>query len=158
MSSSSSFPEPLCKPHESASQSTSDASTHLTPSDDDSEDGLPMIDESEAYELQPISPAGDVTPRGNDALQVPHPESAGLLPSPRRFSMSSVQSYELYTPDEDRAVLKKLDKRLVGFMALLYCLSFLDRSSELTFLMWFQYYSGMSILWFNNSATCIDYG
>ncbi|KAF2645609.1 MFS general substrate transporter [Massarina eburnea CBS 473.64] len=43
--------------------------------------------------------------------------------------MSSVQSYELYTPDEDGAVLRKLDRRLVAFMALLYCLSFLDRSN-----------------------------
>ncbi|KAF2265736.1 MFS general substrate transporter [Lojkania enalia] len=43
--------------------------------------------------------------------------------------MASVQSYELYTPDEERMVLKKLDRRLVPFMALLYCLSFLDRSN-----------------------------
>lgn len=36
----------------------------------------------------------------------------------------------LYTPDEERAVLGKLDRRLVLFMALLYMLSFLDRSSK----------------------------
>lgn len=40
------------------------------------------------------------------------------------------QTFELYTPDEDKAVLKKLDRRLVLFMALLYMLSFLDRSSK----------------------------
>lgn len=48
----------------------------------------------------------------------------------RRLSFDSVQSYEMYTPDEERSVLRKLDRRLVGFMALLYCLSFLDRTSE----------------------------
>jgi hypothetical protein len=90
-----------------------------------------MIGDSESYELRPIAPREDDGPR-NHALQVPGAswEGANLLPSPRRFSMSSVQSYELYTPDEDRAVRRKLDRRLVGFMALLYCLSFLDRSSE----------------------------
>jgi hypothetical protein len=58
-------------------------------------------------------------------------EDDGLLPSARRASIDSIQSYELYTPDEDMAVLRRLDRRLVSFMALLYCLSFLDRSSEL---------------------------
>lgn len=57
-------------------------------------------------------------------------EAAGFLTDTRRSSISSVQSYELYTPDEDKAVLRKLDRRLVLFMALLYCLSFLDRSSR----------------------------
>lgn len=36
-----------------------------------------------------------------------------------------------YTPDEERAVVKKFDRKLVLFVALLYMLSFLDRSSEL---------------------------
>jgi hypothetical protein len=35
-----------------------------------------------------------------------------------------------YTGTEERAVLKKLDRRVVLFVALLYLLSFLDRSSE----------------------------
>lgn len=39
------------------------------------------------------------------------------------------EDYELYTPDEERAVLRRLDRRLVLFMGLLYMLSFLDRSS-----------------------------
>jgi hypothetical protein len=38
-------------------------------------------------------------------------------------------SFMLYTPDEEKKVLRKLDRRLVLFMALLYLLSFLDRSS-----------------------------
>lgn len=35
-----------------------------------------------------------------------------------------------YTPEEERAVVKKFDRKLVLFVALLYMLSFLDRSSE----------------------------
>jgi hypothetical protein len=40
------------------------------------------------------------------------------------------QRYELYSPEEDKKVLKKLDRRVVLFIAFLYLLSFLDRSSE----------------------------
>ncbi|MCJ1403690.1 hypothetical protein MMC11_006913 [Xylographa trunciseda] len=39
------------------------------------------------------------------------------------------ESFMLYTPDEEHNVLKKLDKRLVLFVAILYMLSFLDRSN-----------------------------
>lgn len=42
---------------------------------------------------------------------------------------SSVQSFELYTPDEEKSLLRKLDTRLVVCLAFLYMLSFLDRSS-----------------------------
>jgi hypothetical protein len=48
----------------------------------------------------------------------------------RRASVSTVQSYQLYTPDEERAVVRKFDRKLVLFVALLYMLSFLDRSSN----------------------------
>lgn len=36
----------------------------------------------------------------------------------------------VYTADEERAIVRKFDRRLVLFVALLYLLSFLDRSSE----------------------------
>lgn len=84
-----------------------------------------MIDGSNAFELRTITPRNQ--PEINDDNDN---EDDEFLPSIRRASLDSAQSYELYTPDEDRAVLKKLDGRLVLFMALLYCLSFLDRSSE----------------------------
>ena len=35
----------------------------------------------------------------------------------------------LFTPEEERAVVRKLDRRLVLLIAFLYMLSFLDRSS-----------------------------
>lgn len=37
---------------------------------------------------------------------------------------------QLYSPHEERAVIQKLDRRLVLFVAFLYMLSFLDRSSK----------------------------
>ncbi|KFZ17414.1 hypothetical protein V501_01727 [Pseudogymnoascus sp. VKM F-4519 (FW-2642)] len=52
----------------------------------------------------------------------------GSYALPRRGSASTTQSFQLYTPDEERAVVRKFDKRLVLFVALLYMLSFLDRS------------------------------
>lgn len=47
----------------------------------------------------------------------------------RRPSALALQSFMLYTPDEERSVIRKFDHRLVLFVALLYMLSFLDRSS-----------------------------
>lgn len=47
----------------------------------------------------------------------------------RRASASTLQSSMLYTPDEEKSVIRKFDRRLVLFVAFLYMLSFLDRSS-----------------------------
>ncbi len=68
---------------------------------------------AEAFELHPVPAHDDDDARGRD-------DGRGV---------PALQSHALYTPREDRAVRRKLDTRLVGFMALLYCLSFLDRSS-----------------------------
>lgn len=83
-----------------------------------------MMEDGNAFELRAISATGSVV---SDEEEEDSYEEERVDGRRRR---ASVQSYELYTPDEDREVLKKLDRRLVGFMALLYCLSFLDRSSE----------------------------
>jgi hypothetical protein len=46
-------------------------------------------------------------------------------------SMSRVTSLsKSYTVEEEKAIVRKFDRRLVLFMALLYMLSFLDRSSQ----------------------------
>lgn len=44
-------------------------------------------------------------------------------------SESTIQTFQLYTPDEEKAVVRKLDRNVVFFMSFLYLLSFLDRSS-----------------------------
>jgi hypothetical protein len=49
--------------------------------------------------------------------------------SSRRLSDSTVASFQLYTPDEENAVVKKFDRKLVVFLAFCYTLSFVDRSS-----------------------------
>lgn len=48
----------------------------------------------------------------------------------RSDSNSIDQTFTLYTPDEERSVIKTFDRRIVLFIALLYMLSFLDRSSK----------------------------
>ncbi|CAN9197796.1 unnamed protein product [Alternaria alternata] len=113
--------------HEPASNSTDESSPKFTPSPRYSQsfdDQLSMIHEPNSFELRTITPHDE--PAHKEELGE---EDEGFLPSIRRASLDSVQSYELYTPDEDRRVLKKLDRRLVAFMALLYMLSFLDRSN-----------------------------
>lgn len=120
-------PSPHPGSHHDAS-STDTPSSEFTPSPRSSHSlsssaGIPGAGDSETYELRVL------TPRGRSPARDSHDENAALRGA-RRLSIDSVQSYELYTPDEEKAVLRKLDRRLVMFMALLYCLSFLDRSSE----------------------------
>ncbi|CAH0001454.1 unnamed protein product [Clonostachys byssicola] len=66
-------------------------------------------------------------------LTVERPWEGNELTSPRpdmrNNSTSSVASFQLYTPDEEIAVRRKLDRKLVLFVALLFLLSFLDRSN-----------------------------
>lgn len=50
-------------------------------------------------------------------------------PRHHRGSDATDQTFMLYTPDEEQLVIRKFDRRLVLFVALLYMLSFLDRSS-----------------------------
>ena len=56
-------------------------------------------------------------------------EKATLDLRNRRGSDATDQTFMLYTPDEEQSVVEKFDRRLVLFVALLYMLSFLDRSS-----------------------------
>lgn len=49
--------------------------------------------------------------------------------SSRKDSAPTLQTFMLYTPDEERSIIRKFDYRLVMFVALSYMLSFLDRSN-----------------------------
>ncbi|KAF2143735.1 uncharacterized protein K452DRAFT_224230 [Aplosporella prunicola CBS 121167] len=53
----------------------------------------------------------------------------GLMGGGMGGAAGAAEDFELYTPDEERRVLRKLDRKLVLFMAGLYMLSFLDRSN-----------------------------
>lgn len=90
---------------------------------------------SEAFEMLPRGGGSreDLTMSGHhgdprqwdaDAAHDEH-EERRRAPS----ASSTVASFELYTPDEEMAVRRKFDRKLVLFVALLYMLSFLDRSS-----------------------------
>lgn len=79
---------------------------------------------SDAYEMREMDALGDHSAsRGRwDAVGEPGFSRSG--------SSSSAASFQLYTPDEEDAVRSKFDRKLVVFVALLYMLSFLDRSSS----------------------------
>lgn len=109
-------------PHPEPSPESS-ATTRLTPDSDSEESDLEMGELGESYKLQKREKAEI------DSAAEDEDEESYLDAPRRRASVSTVQSYQLYTPDEERAVVRKFDRRLVLFMALLYMLSFLDRSN-----------------------------
>ncbi|KAI1083387.1 major facilitator superfamily transporter [Whalleya microplaca] len=130
--------------HRDPSQSDSSTQTGaaLTPqSDTDSYDGegfdrhrpLEVSDlafgseADETFELQDRS-KGNADRHANDeehdGAYRDHRQSCRM----RRPSDSTIASFQLYTPDEERAVVRKFDRRLVLFLSLCYMLSFLDRS------------------------------
>jgi len=103
-------------------------------SDSDVELGGSGKGASESYKLQSRTRRGESGEKGGDDGTDDEDEDEDedeerYSRGGRRASVSTVQSYQLYTPDEERAVLRKFDRRLVLFVALLYMLSFLDRSS-----------------------------
>lgn len=74
----------------------------------------------EMFELQTLSERPDKVVEALDLNDDDDDESQNSLIIP---------TFTLFTPDEEAAILKKFDRRLVLFIALLYMLSFLDRSS-----------------------------
>jgi hypothetical protein len=113
----------------------SSSTTRLTPESDSEEDSdLELGEVGESFKLQR---RGKDVEKGraaddNDENDDDDDEEGvfdGHQRQHRRASISTVQSYQLYTPDEERAVVRKFDRKLVLFVALLYMLSFLDRSS-----------------------------
>nr|POE46760.1 putative transporter [Quercus suber] len=135
----------------------SSISARLTP-DSDAQDGEPehedRMQESEAYELQSWEKRAGRSrmEHHSNSIRDGEPEdeyegveeeaeddeeedgtdanaSEAALRSYKNRRRASVQSFELYTPDEERRVKRKLDTRLVLFVAMLYLLAFLDRSN-----------------------------
>ena len=92
------------------------------------------ISDEDDYELEDLSSHGSNGFKSQDEYDPRFDESedeekTADFEKRRRESNSTVHSFTLYTPDEEKAVIKKFDRRLVLFVALLYMLSFLDRSS-----------------------------
>ena len=92
-------------------------------------DGHENVDRN--FELKTIAP-----PQQHYISQT-HPAADGDIEHRNSFEEEAAprqgngrkESFMLYTRDEQQNVLKKLDRRLVLFVAMLYMLSFLDRSS-----------------------------
>ncbi|KAH6676813.1 major facilitator superfamily domain-containing protein [Halenospora varia] len=109
--------------------SSSTSNTRFTPQSDEEDSDLEMDGHGESYQLrsrihdeEKVWDAGAMSEGGEE-------EEYTRETGRRRGSISTVQSYQLYTPDEERAVIRKFDRKLVLFVALLYMLSFLDRSN-----------------------------
>lgn len=86
-------------------------------------------DDNDDIELQPLKAQDSDNPDESDNSATENDEARTGLTDERRGSASTTLSFQLYTPDEEQAVVRKFDRRLVLFVALLYMLSFLDRSS-----------------------------
>lgn len=119
----------------------SSTSARLTPDSDyesDTHHPLDELEQHQGYELQELNIRSRQEPYTlagaaqhdeddeDDDEDTYHGDTPARAPRRRR---SSAHSFELYTPDEERKVRRKLDIRLVLFVALLYMMSFLDRMS-----------------------------
>lgn len=115
------------------SPDTSSSNTRLTP-DSDGDSDLETGELGESFRLQRRGPDVEKKiPEEDDEDEEPAEyEERGRRG--HRASVSTTHSFQLYTPDEEHAVVRKFDRNLVLFVALLYMLSFLDRSSEDAFL------------------------
>ncbi|KJX93229.1 MFS transporter like protein [Zymoseptoria brevis] len=130
------------QPESRIPSSQSSTSARFTPDfdSDDEEDGrgLEDVEDEEGYELNEIrhGQQGDEGDSlgGADEEEDEHSDDGADVPLAgqrrrRRRRTERVQSFELYTPDEEKRVRRKLDIRLVLFVAMLYMVSFLDRTN-----------------------------
>lgn len=81
---------------------------------------------SDGVEMRPYQKS----PQAPDWDEQDDDDDTGVLDEDPQLRRASVQSFELYTPDEEKRVVRKLDLYVVAFMSFLYLLSFLDRTSR----------------------------
>ena len=93
-------------------------------------------DSHDTYELRSIPTsqenrhnAASACPKDDDSDVFEEQEHQILTAKDEVESDGVIETYVRYTSGEERRVIKKFDRRLVLFIALLYMLSFLDRSS-----------------------------
>ena len=140
--------------NQSSYASTQQAHDHSSPlakvatyESEDNESALEDLDKigaQEGYELEDLNPGNGPNDQPKADLDVEDSDSEDgdklQFRRAHRDSASTTQSFMLYTPHEERTVRRKFDRRLVLFVAFLYMLSFLDRSSTLptlAVLVWF---------------------
>lgn len=115
--------------HPDAAESFAQTTAEFNLSDSDDEDLRSAVGGSETYELRDRDRDRDRIGGGPSAIWDVDDHNHLQPLVDRRPSGSSIASFQLYTPDEDRAVRGKFDRKLVLFVALLFLLSFVDRSS-----------------------------
>ncbi len=110
----------------------------------------------ETYELDEFGSdaIGDGEYGGDDDVKDAHMMDGRSRKKERRRSDSTAASFQLYTPDEERAVVRKFDRRLVIFLAFCYMLSFVDRSS--TFFLLLSAFSP-SLQWRRGPASIVHF-
>jgi MFS family permease len=82
----------------------------------------------ELRKLQPHSPHGRLSAAEDEISDTDSEDEEEELYKTRRLRRTATQSKD-YTDEEEAAVIRKLDRKLVMFLGLLYMLSFLDRSN-----------------------------
>lgn len=139
---------PIESPQHSSQGSSTSPNRRYTPDLESDEDDEPYVlagtREGEVYELEELG-AGKKNKRVRPIHGVDGQDDDSDLDDEHAMWVdrattrrSSAQSFELYTPDEERAVRRKLDTHLVLFVALLYLLSFLDRVRTIRMVISFQ--------------------
>jgi len=128
--------EPIDPPQDSSQGSSTSPANRFTPDLDteDDEDGpyvLSGAEGVEGYEMKELGFRGKDNHTNNHALDgtSDSDDEDGAWIDRTTSRRTSVQSFELYTPDEERAVRRKLDTHLVIFVTVLYAISFIDRSN-----------------------------
>ena len=118
------------------SPGSNESSTRMTPESDSEDDhALDALEAEDGLELKELNKNGQSSSREQASEAADEDEDSDYgeedtaLGGTKGTRRSSAASFELYTPDEERRVRRKLDTRLVLFVALLYLLSFLDRSN-----------------------------
>ncbi|KAG9247084.1 putative nicotinamide mononucleotide permease [Calycina marina] len=124
MASSGAYATP--SPTSDASPSVNSSISNQESLQSDSEDGYNGGEPVESLRLQRRESAAEKAVDSEDGDE--GEEEYGTWRG-RRESVSTTHSFQLYTPDEEKAVVKKFDRKLVLFVAFLYMLSFLDRSN-----------------------------
>lgn len=109
---------------------SAESSSRLTPdSDPEDEQDLDDLEDEEGLELKELGRHSPTRVRGESSTggaereeESESDEEDNALPPQKSRRRGSVASFELYTPDEEHKVRRKLDIRLVLFVALLYLL------------------------------------
>lgn len=133
--------DPNGSPQDSSQGSSTSPPNRFTPDLDteDEEEGpyiLPSTEGVDGYEMKELGGRGKDkhnssrhTLNRSDDQSDSDDDEDGRWIDRTTSRRTSVQSFELYTPDEERAVRRKLDTHLVIAVSVLYMLSFLDRSN-----------------------------